>query len=170
MNNAVTPTTFLMKGLAVLIVGILWIILPSYRSFAQIVTLQSHQKISSTQGNFTGAIGDLGRFGEGLRTIGDIDDDGVMDLAVGELKSNDGGPTRGAVWILFLNDDGTVRDHQKISDTQGNFTATLDNDDLFSHSIAALGDLDGDGVEDIAVGASRDDDGGNGVGAMYILF
>ena len=74
------------------------------------------------------------------------------------------------MWILFLNPDGTVKFHQKISDTQGGFTGTLDDNDRFGISVASLGDLDGDGVGDLAVGAHYDDDGGleprRGVGAV----
>src|SRR6185436_15142646 len=33
-----------------------------------------------------------------------------------------------------------------------------------------LGDLDGDGALDLAVGASKDDDGGNDHGALWLLF
>ena len=40
---------------------------------------------------------------------------------------------------------GTILSHQKISDTQGGFTGTLDNDDRFGISASSLGDLDGDG-------------------------
>ena len=36
--------------------------------------------------------------------------------------------------------------------------------------VAALGDLDGDGVIDLAVGAERDDTGGTNRGAVQVLF
>ena len=52
------------------------------------------------------------------------------------------------MWVLFLNNDGTVKSHQKISDTQGGFTGILDIGDWFGSSAASLGDLDGDGVGD----------------------
>ena len=119
----------------------------------------SHQKISDTEGNFTGTLDDEDIFGRGVAALGDLDGDGVADLAVGAHEDDDGGASRGAVWVLFLNPDGTVKSHQKISDTEGNFTGTLDDGDFFGNSIASLGDLDGDGVGDLAVGASADDDG-----------
>ena len=129
-----------------------------------------HQKISDTQGGFSGALDDSDLFGNSAAALGDLDGDGVGDLAVGALFDGDGGVGRGSVWILFLDADGTVKSHQKISDTQGGFTGALDDVDLFGASAAALGDLDGDGIGDLGVGAERDDDGGTNRGAAWILF
>ena len=135
-------------------------------------TVITHQKISDTEGGFTGTLGTNDRFGVSVGSLGDLDGDGVDDLAVGAAFDDDGGMDRGAVWILFLNTDGTVHAHQKISDTQGGFTGTLDNGDWFGTSVASLGDLDGDGpsVRALAVGAIRDDDGGLNRGAVWVLF
>ena len=48
---------------------------------------------------------------------------------------------------------------------------TLTNDDRFGYSVENLGDLDGDGVNDLAVGAIQDDEGtGNNLGAVHIMF
>jgi hypothetical protein len=130
----------------------------------------SHQKISDTSGGFTGVLDDFDDFGESSTNLGDLDGDGVPDIAVGAENDDDGGPERGAVWILFLNADGTVKAHQKISSTAGGFTGQLDNTDEFGQSVTALGDLDGDGVPDLAVGVREDDDGGTNRGAVWILF
>jgi len=65
----------------------------------------------------------------------------------------------GAVWALFINENGTVRFEQKISDTEGNFGGVL-TDDQFGSAVAELGDLDGNGVTDFVVGAREDNDGG----------
>ncbi len=136
---------------------------------AQPGTVLSHQKISDTEGDFTGILDDSDVFGRSVASLGDLDGDCVGDLAVGAFTDDDGGTNRGAVWVLFLNTDGTVKSHQKISDTEGGFTGILDDDDLFGRAVAALGDLDGDGVGDLAVGAS-DDDGGTNRGAVWVLF
>jgi len=122
-------------------------------------TVKSHQKISDTEGGFTGTLHDYDLFGVSVSAIGDVNNDGVVDLAVGAW--DDGGvDNRGVVYILFLNTDGTVKSHQKISDTEGGFTGTLDNSDLFGSSVSAIGDVNNDGVVDLAVGAPWDDDGG----------
>ena len=132
-------------------------------------TVKAHQKISSTQGGFTGTLDGGDRFGRSLASLGDLDGDGVGDLAVAAVRDDDGGTNRGAVWVLFLNTDGTVKSHQKISNTQGGFAGTLDNQDRFGRSFAFLGDVDGDGVGDLAVGADGDDDGGPARGAVWVL-
>ncbi|MCH8808055.1 MAG: FG-GAP repeat protein [Planctomycetes bacterium] len=133
-------------------------------------TVKSHRKISDTEGGFTGDLDDDDRFGASLASLNDLDGDGVGDLAVGAVFDDDGGENRGAVWVLFLNPDTTVKSHQKISDHEGGFTGILDDRDNFGFSAAALGDLDGDGVGDLAVGTPFDDDGGTGRGAVWVLF
>jgi hypothetical protein len=132
--------------------------------------VKSHQKISDTEGGFAGTLDDGDNFGAGLAPLGDLDGDGVVDLAVGAAFDDDGGEDRGAVWILFLNSDGAVKSHQKISDAEGGFAGTLDNGDGFGGALAALGDLDRDGILDLAVGAIMDDDGGSNRGAVWVLF
>ena len=137
---------------------------------AQPGSVLSHQKISNTEGGFTGRLDNEDNFGFSVASLGDLNGDGVGDLAVGASSDDDGGTDRGAVWVLFLNTDGTVESHQKISDIEGGFTGTLDNADFFGTSVAWLGDLDGDGVGDLAAGARWDDDGGFNRGAVWVLF
>jgi len=150
---------------ALFLVSLAWASAPS----AQVGTVVSEQKISEAVGGFGGVLGGS-QFGWSVASLGDLDGDGVTDLAVGAITDNDGGTFQGAVWILFLNPDGTVASEQKISETAGGFGGTLDPSDLFGASVASLGDLDGDGVTDLAVGAYRDDDGSTDQGAVWILF
>ena len=107
-------------------------------------------------------------FGISVSQIGDLNNDGVVDIAVGAYKDDDGGQDRGALYIIFLNNDGTVKSFQKISDTAGGFDGVLDDGDEFGNTVIKIGDLNNDGVVDIAVGA--DDDGGQDRGALYIIF
>lgn len=133
-------------------------------------TIKSYKKISSTKGNFSGSLDNFDRFGASVCNLGDLDGDGVIDIAVGAFLDDDGGTDRGAVWILFLNTDGTVKDEQKISDTAGGFNGILDNQDYFGFSVTSPGDIDKDGVVDLTVTSLLDDDGGTGRGAVWVLF
>ncbi len=115
------------------------------------------------------ALGTGARFGSDVVRLGDLDGDGVEDIAVGARGDSTGGYTRGAVNVLLLNSDGTVKSSTRIaSDTNGG--PPLRNGDLFGSSLANLGDLDGDGVVDIAVGAYRDSTNGSYQGAVHVLF
>jgi hypothetical protein len=91
-------------------------------------------------------------FGASMAAIGDLNNDGVGDIVVGAPGDGDGGFQRGALWVLFMNDDGTVGSSTKISDTTGTLSLGLENGHRLGRSVAGLGDIDGDGVEDIMVG------------------
>src|SRR5262245_44036119 len=132
------------------------------------------QKISALEGGLTAPLAPLDEFGGAVAALGDLDGAGpsVAAVAVGAIGDNDGGANHGAVYIVFLSSTGTVLSYQKISDTQGNFTAFLENPDDVGSSLSYLGDLDGSGpsVAALAVGAAGDDDGGLNRGCVYILF
>jgi hypothetical protein len=133
-------------------------------------TVRLKRKIADSTGGFDGTLNDGDRFGSAVASIGDLDGDGIGDLAVGAPDANENGPGRGALWILFMDQDGRVRSQQKITDGSGGFKGNLDDDDHFGSAVASLGDLDGDGIPDLAVGAPGDDDGGTDRGAVWVLF
>ena len=128
-------------------------------------------------------LADSDQFGWSVANIGDLDGDGVNDLAVGatydDMDENgvaDGGKNRGAVHIMFMESDGSVKSTVEINDSTTN-GPTLTDRDYFGDSVANIGDLDGDGVNDLAVGASFDDMDENGVadgatnrGTVHIMF
>jgi len=108
-------------------------------------------------------------FGSSIANMGDLDGDNIPDLAVGEARDDDGGESNGAVWILFLNESGGVKSEYKINESRFGNGNELGGD-RFGNALANLGDLDGDGISDLAVGERRNDDGGVDNGAVWILF
>ena len=98
------------------------------------------------------------RFGYSLGA-GDFDGDGRCDLAVGAPFENvNGNPQAGAVDIIYSRIgglDGTFKPgllHQDIDTVPG----TAEAGDLFGYALA-VGDFDGNGREDLAVGVPSED-------------
>lgn len=131
--------------------------------------VSSQVRISDTSGNFGGGLSDYDRLGFSAAPLGDLDGDGIGDVAVGAALDDDGGTDCGEMWVLFLNNDGAVKSHRKISAAAGGFTGHLDPDDRFGGGADAPGDLDEDGITDLVIGTTRDDDGGTDRGALWIL-
>ncbi len=133
-------------------------------------TVKAETKIAAGTGGFTGTLEDEDFFGSWTRPLPDIDGDGVIELMVGSPNDDDGGADNGALWILFLNTNGTVKSHALISDTSGGFGATFSGGDRLGWSATAVGDIDGDTVEDIVVGAPGSTIMGDfNRGALYLL-
>ena len=133
-------------------------------------TVKNQIKIAQNNAQFTGPLADGDRFGSAVTSLGDLNNDGISDLGVGANLNDDGGAERGAVWVLFMRKDTTVISASRISDTQGNFQGVLNDSDQFGTALASLGDLNRDGVPDIASGANLDNDGGTDRGAVWVLF
>ena len=111
-------------------------------------------------------------FGSSIVDIGDLDGDGVNDLAVGADKDNAGGANRGTIHIIHMNTDGSVDSTVEINNETTNGPSMKDQD-FFGFAVANIGDLDGNGINDLAVGAYGDDGGagvGNNSGAVHLIF
>ncbi len=130
------------------------------------------------------AAGDL--FGYHIENIGDLDGDGIVDLAV--VSFADDVPLLevdiGSILILFMNSDGSVKSTNKINiddtaDGLGGSNAgsqiCIDGDgthtDTFGlEQIEFVGDLDGDGRPTLAIGMAENiHDGATNTGAIYMV-
>ena len=114
------------------------------------------------------------RYG-GALTLGDFDDDGFQDLAVGiagEGIESAGVDEAGAVSIVYANagDDLSTSGNQFFSQNNLTPAASPGEGDHFGAALAA-GDFDGDGRTDLAVGAPDDNPGGHdNAGEVNILY
>lgn len=97
-------------------------------------------------------------FGSRVAAIGDADGDDVPDFAVG------------APGLYTGNIVGYVRVHSgRDGKVIHRLTGQKKVGDRFGYVVAAAGDVNGDGHDDIAVGALRDDDAGPHSGALYVF-
>lgn len=84
-------------------------------------------------------------FGQSTTNIGDIDFDGATDMAVGSPRY--GSTDQGEIVIMFLKDTGAWTSYVEIEASE----LGLGDHAQFGVAIAGLGDLDSDGVNDMAV-------------------
>ncbi len=135
--------------------------------------LIADQEISNAEGNLGPVLSSADYFGSSVTTLGDVDADGVADLAVGAEGDDSFAQEGGAVYLLFMKTDGTVREHRKLTGADLPSGAVADGGNLGS-AVAPIDDLNGDGVRDMIVGAKGDDDTSSGVGessgAVWVLF
>ena len=126
-------------------------------------TVKNYQLIASGVGGGPN-LGLSDQFGYSVVSLGDLDGDGVSDMAAGAVSDG-----LGAIYVLFMNPNGTAKSFQKIAPNIGAGPAVA-RDDGFGRELASLGDINGDGVTDLAMGSPGDDTGGDFTGATYILF
>ena len=123
------------------------------------------QRISGTTGGLSESLGEVEFFGSDVTYLGDLDNDGTADIAVGAYGYEGQFNGTGAVYILFLNPDGTVKDYHRIDSTEPALNGALVSRGAFGISVENMGDLNGDGTVDLAVGAPR-----GGAGKVYFLY
>ncbi len=137
-------------------------------------SIDSTVKIDENTTNGAGAssiqAGDL--YGIGITGMGDLNGDGVLDLAVSAAADEGTDLSSGAFYIHFMNTDGTILSTVKIDENTSNGASAtnLDVADLYGIDIINMGDLDGDGANDIAVGSQLDEGTDLASGAVYIHF
>lgn len=89
-------------------------------------------------------------FGQCIGSLGDIDDDGFPDVAIGAPNEND---FRGAVYIYHGGPNGLVSRYSMKLLAQ-NIDPELR---MFGHSISGGVDMDGNGYKDVTIGAFMSD-------------
>jgi hypothetical protein len=109
-----------------------------------------------------GAAGDF--FGRAITAAGDLDGDGLGDLAVGAYGVDSGGGDSGAVYVYLGPYAGLV----PIASADAT-RAGASRGDSAGFTVTGGGDVDHDGYDDLVVGAINDDGGGSNAGAAYVI-
>jgi hypothetical protein len=104
-----------------------------------------------------------------VSSAGDVDGDGLDDLLVGAYGrvNNDGDISAGKTYLILGVSLGTTSEIE-LSDADYSFVGE-DSSDYAGWSVSSAGDVDGDGLDDILVGAYQNDDGGSEAGKAYLI-
>lgn len=108
--------------------------------------------------------GEEDEFGYAVAGAGDVDGDGFDDVVIGAFQDDDTAANAGAAF-LFYGGDADV-DRSRTATLLASDGAALD---AFGTAVAGIGDLDGDGYDDVAVGAPEHDGAGAQGGAVYLF-
>ena len=112
----------------------------------------------------------------GALSIGDVNGDGLGDLVLGAEAASNNGADSGSAWVMFstLIDDETGTGNNKPLDTGTNYNIRYDggaaNDSLTIHGIVSIGDVNGDGLGDLALGAFSASNNGANSGSAWVMF
>ena len=115
-----------------------------------------------------------GNVGFSLAPVGDLDDDGLDDFAVAEVAADTQGRTNnGRVWVVAGRDE--ISDVDLLAPAPGQLVMTVDGalSEERIGTIASVGDVNGDGIDDFLLGAYTSTPWGSGVavpGAAYVVF
>ena len=131
------------------------------------------------------------RLGRSVAGVGDINGDGIDDLIAGAHEGDDGGSSAGEAYIVYGKAGNGTQFGTMVTTTLADGmtimpqlldTTNLDPDegfiiqgdgpaDLLGMSVAGAGDVNGDGLADLIVGAYQAaNTGGGDAGEAYILY
>ena len=124
----------------------------------------SDLSLEDADAKFTGEMDD-DKAGCSVAGAGDVDGDGFGDLLVGAYGSDSGGIDAGAAYLIL---GSATPSHFLLSDADALLIGEAD-DDRAGITVSRAGDFDGDGFEDLLVGAYKHDGGGEDAGAAYLV-
>ncbi|MFH1196951.1 MAG: integrin alpha [bacterium] len=101
-------------------------------------------------------------FGISVSSAGDVNSDGYSDVMIGSSNNDAGGIDRGRAYIYYGG-----------SSMNNGADVTLSGEadsDFFGYSVASAGDVNGDGFDDVVVGAAWNAAGGTQRGKVYVYY
>ncbi|MDY7023305.1 MAG: integrin alpha, partial [Cyanobacteriota bacterium] len=104
---------------------------------------------------------------------GDINGDGIDDLIIGSSNTNPNGQIdAGQSYVVFGSNQGfdASLEISNLNGSNGFVINGIDEKDYSGHSVSGAGDINGDGIDDLIIGAPRGPEEMTGSGESYVVF
>jgi hypothetical protein len=110
--------------------------------------------------------------GRSVAPAGDVNGDGLADLIIGVSSSDFAGEFAGRSYVVFGKTGAAAVNLSGVAKGRGGFAINGQcKGDLSGYSVAPAGDVNGDGLADLIVGASRGSpDNRSAAGRSYVVF
>ncbi|MEH1863546.1 MAG: Ig-like domain-containing protein, partial [Nostoc sp.] len=117
---------------------------------------------------------DLDRSGFSVSSAGDINGDGIDDLIIGASTAYANGQDRaGKSYVVFgsSTEFGASLNLSSLNGSKGFVINGINNRDFSGNSVSSAGDINGDGIDDLIIGALFASPNGRGdAGESYVVF
>jgi hypothetical protein len=130
--------------------------------------------LDGTNGLVLNGIGDSDRTGFSVSQAGDINNDGIDDLIIGAATADPNNlSSAGSSYVVFGKNTGFTSslDLSTLDGTNGFVINGVNAADASGSSVSQAGDVNGDGIDDVIIGAYvADPNNINGAGSSYVVF
>ena len=129
--------------------------------------------LNGSNGFVIEGLNSLDNLGDAVRDAGDVNGDGIDDLIIGIPGGDGGGDDIGQTVVIFGGSGvgaGGSLDISQLNGSNGFIINGIDDNDFSGWSVSTAGDVNGDGKDDIIIGAPGADIDENDEGESYVIF
>ncbi|ELS03899.1 putative calcium-binding protein,FG-GAP repeat protein [Xenococcus sp. PCC 7305] len=131
------------------------------------------EDFDGTNGFVIDALGRNDQFGSSVASAGDINNDGIKDIVIGARFADIGDErSAGESYVIFGQTEPFTAnfDLNALNGENGFILNGLTRNDQLGFAVSTVGDINGDGVEDFAVGAPGGSYSETKAGQVYVVF
>src|SRR5204863_298538 len=128
--------------------------------------------LNGTNGFAINGINPSDQLGRSVSSAGDINGDGIDDLIIGARNASSNGLGSGQSYVVFGSKGGFGANFNlsTLNGTNGFAINGINPSDQLGDSVSSAGDINGDGIDDLIIGAYYASPKGYRSGQSYLVF